>query len=151
MKKYLSAALGLLLLLSALALGGCGPSSKDALEGKWNVAAGEMMGVILGGDDIGGFSLDLKNGGKGTATVNGSTGDLTWKHEGDKVTLEISGETLTATAKDDAILTFDDFMGMGMKIYFVKEGASVDMSQFQTTTVAPVTDPGTAAEAPTTE
>lgn len=138
MKKR-SIVLALCLLIGMIfLLSGCGGSgggtTNDPTVGKWKVAGAEMMGIMVSGEEVGDFVLEFKDSGKGTATIDGSNGNFSWKREDNKVLIDMDGEKLEGSIQDDAILTCDDFMGMGLKVYFVKEGANVDMSQFKTTT-----------------
>jgi len=128
MKKLLL--LLMMISLMILPLAACGGSSggdgetaeADPLLGVYNSVAGEMMGVTLTGDDISGFSVELKDGGKASLSAEGSTAKGTYTMDGETITLSIEGEELTGTVAND-VMTFEDFMGMGLKLILAKEGS----------------------------
>lgn len=138
MKKFM-----LLLMVAALmvlplaACGGGGSSSSDdgaAAEtdpalGVYNSVAGEMMGVTLTGDDISGFSVELKDGGKAVLNVEGSSANGTYTLDGEAITLSVEGEELTGTLAND-VLVFEDFMGMGLKLTLAKEGSDAENANY---------------------
>ena len=119
-----------LMILPLAACGGGGSSSggdgeaaeADPLLGVYNSVAGEMMGVTLTGDDISGFSVELKEGGKASLDVEGSSAKGTYTMDGDTITLSVEGEELTGTVAND-VMIFEDFMGMGLKLTLAKEGS----------------------------
>lgn len=103
--------------------GGDGEAAEaDPLLGVYNSVAGEMMGVTLTGDDISGFSVELKEGGKAVLSVEGSSSSGTYTMDGETITLSVEGEELTGTVAND-VMVFDDFMGMGLKLTLAKEGS----------------------------
>ena len=128
MKKLLL--LLIMVSLMILPLAACGGSSggggeaaePDPLLGVYNSVAGEMMGVTLTGDDISGFAVELKEGGKAELSVEGTTAKGTYTMDGETITLSVEGEELTGTLAND-VMTFEDFMGMGLKLTFAKEGS----------------------------
>lgn len=119
MKKLLSSILVGVMLLSLVA---CGGKGNDKYAGKWISVAGTAMGVTLTGEDIAGFELDLKSGGKGTMTVDGDSTNIKWENDDSSLTVKVEGEELVATIDEDT-LVFEDFLGLGMDLTFAKEGS----------------------------
>ncbi len=113
----------ILVCLLTLCLAACGSSVRadDQYTGKYNAVTGEAMGLTLSGDDISGFSMELKEKGKGTITVNSDTGSCKWTNDDTTLTLTVEGTEMVGDIGQD-ILTFDDMLGSGMKITFAKEG-----------------------------
>lgn len=102
MKKNVSKILVVLLLMTALlALVSCG-GSKSQFVGTWNATEVEVSGTQMTLEDVGmTFSINFEEGGKVTATTNGeSDGEGTWEEDGDTVTIESAGETMTGTLED---------------------------------------------------
>lgn len=103
-------------------LSACGGGNADeAYVGKWVSVAGEAMGLTLTGEDISGFALELKSGGKAVLTVEGDSDNVKWKNEGNVITISANGTDMTGTAENDTIV-FDDMLDMGLKLTFAKEG-----------------------------
>ena len=106
-----------------MVLSACGSNKNvdESLLGNYIPVTGEMMGIALVGDDLDGFSIELKQGGKGTMTVEGDTGSVKWKNDDSTVTVTVDGVEMVAARGEDC-LVFDDILGMGMKMTFAKEG-----------------------------
>ena len=129
MKKFWLLLMIVSLMILPLAACGGGSSSggdgeaaeADPLLGVYNSVAGEMMGVTLTGDDISGFAVELKEGGKAVLSVEGDSSSGTYTMDGETITLSVEGEELTGTVAND-VMVFDDFMGMGLKLTLAKEG-----------------------------
>ncbi len=131
MWKYLSVILAMLLSLG-LCLTGCtggggsggsGSSAKadDPLVGKYLAVVGQMLGVSLTNEDLGGFSIELQNGGKAVLTVEGESHNVKWKSDESTVTLMVDGEEIVGERGEDHFVV-KDMLGMGMDITFAKEG-----------------------------
>ena len=120
-KKFLALALAIVMVFALAACGGGGGSSADdpAYLGTYESTEGEMMGIVLTGDDIAGFSITLDKNGKGSMDVEGSTGSITYTVEGDQITMDVEGEQIVGTLTEDAIVV-DDLLGMGLKVTFTK-------------------------------
>ena len=121
MKKIVAIMVSVVMLMSLAACGG-GGNADSKYEGNYISVAGEAMGMTMTGDDIAGFSLNLKSGGKGTITVEGESHNIRWSNEGDTITVKVSGEELVA-AYEDGALRFSDFLGMGMNLVLALEGS----------------------------
>lgn len=121
MKKLLALFVASLLVLAVLA--GCGGGGEvTGHEGKYLSVAGEMMGVSLTGEDMEGWEIELKAGGKGKMMVDGTSAGIKWSLDGSNITIKVQGEEMTGTLENDVIV-IDDVLGMGMKITFAKEGS----------------------------
>ena len=125
-RRFRTIMTALLILLCMLAgLTSCGGSKVRAdadLEGKYIAVLGEMLGVAMS-DDLEGFGLELKSGGKGTITADGNSGNMKWENDDTTVTLTVDGEKMVASRGQDC-LVFDDMLGMGLKMTFAKEGTA---------------------------
>ncbi|MGN0577176.1 MAG: hypothetical protein ACI4J4_01010, partial [Ruminiclostridium sp.] len=113
MKTYVKRAAAAFFCVAMLAVcASCG--AKDNNLGKYNgtkvsiMDMGEksMSEVFEGGDNY----IELKEDGKGTFAMGGDTAELTWKTEGEKITISVGelGEA-NGTIKDGVIET--DFFG----------------------------------------
>ncbi|MFQ7291218.1 MAG: hypothetical protein ACLRQ0_03095 [Monoglobales bacterium] len=124
MKKYFNFTYAIVLLCAVFMLSACGGSGKaDAeYEGKYISVAGEAMGMTLTGEDINGFGLELKNGGKGTMTIYGDSGTIKWTNDDENITVNIDGTDIVGAIGQDTI-TFDNVLDMGLKLTFAKEGS----------------------------
>ena len=71
-----------------------------------------------------GFSLELQEGGKCVSVVNGSSGEGTWKLEGEAFTLNQDGVDLTGTLSG-GVLILENIMDTGVDLYFTKDGSMV--------------------------
>lgn len=111
------------LMCTALFLSGCGSSSNadSEYEGKYVSVSGEAMGITLTGDDISGFSLELKSGGKGTMTIYEDSESITWENDDKNLKITLSGTDIEGTIGEDTI-TFENMLDMGMDLTFAKEG-----------------------------
>ncbi|MBM6809203.1 hypothetical protein [Faecalicoccus pleomorphus] len=111
------------LMCTALFLSGCGSSSNadSEYEGKYVSVSGESMGITLTGDDISGFSLELKSGGKGTMTIYEDSESITWENDDKNLKITLSGTDIEGTIGEDTI-TFENMLDMGMDLTFAKEG-----------------------------
>lgn len=124
MKKYLKF-IGMIGLLFALfVLSACGENGRsDAVyEGKYISVAGEAFGMALTGEDINGFGLELKSGGKGTMTIYGDSGNIKWTNDDENITVNIDGTDIVGAIGQDTI-TFDNVLDMGLNLTFAKEGS----------------------------
>lgn len=115
-------------IISVLSMTGCGGGSgktgeKSPYEGKWVAVSGQMMGVSVSMDEAfgGAFEFEVENGGKISFTVGDDTGTGKWSVEEDQFTLTIEGEEMVGTIGEDTI-SFDDMLGMGIKVIFAKDG-----------------------------
>ena len=122
----LAAAIGLGLCFTGCGNAGTSASTAaakqaDPIVGKYIPVVGEMMGVALTGDELGGFGIDLQDGGKAVMTIDGESHNVKWTSDDSTVTVTVDGEKITGERGEDSIL-FKDMLGMGMDLTFAKEG-----------------------------
>ena len=113
---------GLTLIMCMLAACGGGGRADEKYCGKWISAAGETLGVTLSGEEIAGFGMELKSGGKATITIEGKSYGAKWTNDDTSITVKEGSTEMVGTLGEDKIV-FDDMLGMGMKITFAKEGS----------------------------
>ena len=124
MKKILVVVLALAMIVALAACGEGGSSdngaSSDPNVGVYTGTSVEMMGITMDMSEIydGDCTLDLKDGGKATVTLDGQAIDATWAVDGDAITVTIEGEESAGTITDGTIVL--DLMNMGMNMTFVK-------------------------------
>lgn len=130
MKKMfkMSMLAGVMAVMCMLAACGGGGNADAAYVGKWVSVAGEAMGLTLTGDDISGFALELKEGGKAVLTVEGESDNVKWKNEGNTITITASGTDMTATVENNTMV-FNNMLNMGMDLTFAKEGTEAANSE----------------------
>ena len=82
-------------------------------------------GITVDATDIfqGGFSIELKNGGRAVATINGETGSMKWTLDGDQFSAKDSESEVTGTLADGE-LTLVNVMNSGVDFHLVKQDAA---------------------------
>ena len=124
MKRVISLVLTLFLMVSLSACGGSGRAD-EALVGKYLAVTGTAMGMTLSGDDVAGFTLELKSGGKVTMSVEGTSVDGKWVNDDTTITLTIDNVDMVGKLDKDTI-TFEsilkELVGTSMDLKFAKEG-----------------------------
>ena len=125
MKKKWNLLFLLAFIISVITLAGCGKTAGEAspYEGKWIAVSAQMMGMSVSVDETfgGAFEFEVKNGGKVSFSVGEVTGNGKWSAKDDKFSLTIEGEEMVGTIGENNI-SFDDMLGMGVKVIFAKEG-----------------------------
>ncbi|MCI9068947.1 MAG: DUF4923 family protein [Lachnospiraceae bacterium] len=124
MKKRV-AVLMLAVVMTVLALAGCGGGGKDSpVVGAWKATEVEAMGVNvkvdeylkqMGMDDMK-MDMDIKSDGKFSMDLMGQQAEGTWKYSGSTLTLTVDGEDAKAEYKDGKITMEES----GVKIIFEK-------------------------------
>lgn len=114
--------IGLVITMCMLTACGGGGRADDKYIGKWVSVSGEALGVTLSGEDISGFGLELKSGGKAQITVEGKSQGVKWTNDDTSITVKAGKTEMVGTLGKDTIV-FDDMLGMGMKITFAREGS----------------------------
>ena len=103
-------------------------------EGKWIAVSAQMIGMSVSVDETfgGAFEFEVKNGGKVSFSVGEVTGNGKWSAKDDKFSLTIEGEEMVGTIGENNI-SFDDMLGMGVKVIFAKEGTdAMDPARYLT-------------------
>lgn len=108
----------------------CGEPAERAdsqLEGKYVAVSGSAMGVTITGEEVSGFGIELKKGGKGSFSFEGNSASCSWKNDDTTVTLTVEGTDIVGTLGEDTI-TFEGFLeemiGVSMDLTFAKEGTA---------------------------
>ena len=124
MKRVVSLVLALLLMVSLSACGSLGRAD-EALVGKYLAVTGTAMGMTLSGNDMAGFTLELKGGGKVTMSIDGTSADGKWVNDDKTITLTIDNTDMVGKLDKDTI-TFEsilkEMIGTSMDVKFAKEG-----------------------------
>lgn len=111
-----------LLVTAMLVLVGCGSGSApdNPNIGLYVAKSAEMSGIKMGVEDIfeGGFTVELKNKGKATATFDDESGNLKWTLEGDKFHAEGDGAVLEGTLKDGEMV-LENILDSGVTLTLV--------------------------------
>lgn len=131
MKKSIATKILLMLMVGMLVLlTGCGSNIKadNPNLGVYEATTGEVNGIKVNISDVfeGGFTIELKAGGKATITSKDESGSFKWTLEGEKFHGEDSQTSLDGTLKD-GVLVLEDVQGSGVTMTLVcKEIAGSD-------------------------
>ena len=130
MKKILSLALALMMLLALGACGGKGGGTSD------DPNLGKYVGAEFSGDGSQRFRLDeiydegesyieLKSGGKGVFCLGGDATDIKWELKSDG-SLKLTRDSLESSGTlQDGVITLTDLWGSAVTVTFIKgDGAS---------------------------
>ena len=130
MKKILSLALALMMLL---ALGACGSKGGETSD---DPNLGKYIGAEFSGDGSQWFLLDeiydegesyieLKSGGKGVFCLGGDATDIKWELKSDG-SLKLTRDSLESSGTlQDGVITLTDLWGSAVTVTFIKgDGAS---------------------------
>ena len=125
MKKILTVLMAAAMLLAFSACGGRSGDKADPNLGKYmghqvKILDWQPLSEVL---DEGETSVELKSGGKGVMYLDGKSMDLTWKVDGDKLTLTSEKVDSTGTVQD-GVIKLDSFFGMDWPMTFVKDGVT---------------------------
>ena len=124
MKRVISFVLALFLVVSLSACGSSGRAD-EALVGKYLAVTGTAMGMTLSGDDMAGFTLELKSGGKVTMSIDGTSADGKWVNDDKTITLTIENTDMVGKFDKDTIIfegILKEMIGTSMDLKFAKEG-----------------------------
>lgn len=122
MKKSISIALAIIMLSVAVVFAGCSGGNADSIyQGNYVAVCGEMLGITMGDDDMSGFEMELKAGGKADMVINGESYSVSWTNDDKNITVNVDGVDLVGKIGKDTI-SFEDMLGMGMDVTFAKEG-----------------------------
>ena len=124
MKKLLTVILALAMVLSMI---GCGGSSAepDPNAGLYEAVSAEMGGISLKVESVfpGGFSLELKDGGKATFHYDGKDYSMKWTLEGKNFHTEGGGAKLDGTLADGTMI-LENVLDSGVSITLVDKSHS---------------------------
>ena len=104
----------MLLVLSMVLLSACGNSAiteDNPNLGVYKAVKARMSGIVISNiEEIweGGFIIELKKKGKGTATIGGESASIKWTLEGETFHAEGGGVTFDGTLKD-GVMEFENF------------------------------------------
>lgn len=125
MKKIISILITMILCMAMVACGGSSGKRDDNLVGKYIGVSGTTFGMTVYGDDMDGFSLELKKDGKATLAIDGEDATGKWVSDDDTVTITVENTDIVGDIGKD-IITFNGFLkehlGVEMDITFAKEG-----------------------------
>ena len=120
MKRIICA---LFLIALVLCLTACGETDPNC--GLYVADTVSADGTTVDATDFfqGGFSIELKNGGRAVATINGETGSMKWTLDGDQFSAKDSEGEVTGTLADGEI-TLVNIMGSGVDVHLVRQDAA---------------------------
>ncbi|MDO4731099.1 MAG: hypothetical protein Q4B14_03090 [Clostridia bacterium] len=128
--KNFSLILSLVLLFGLMV--GCsnsGGNNDSPLIGKYNSVAGEMEGIVLTGDDIAGFSIELKANSQATVSIDSEVIPGTWTESENTVKIIASAEgeeaEMIGTVGENTLI-FENMFETGLKVTFAKEGTDAE-------------------------
>ncbi|MGM9554711.1 MAG: hypothetical protein ACI3V2_10425 [Faecousia sp.] len=146
MKKNIALLLVLVMVFTLTACGG--GKDNDANLGKYVGATVEVFGEDVNISEIyaeGENYIELRSGGKCVFTLDGDSASGKWKLDGNDIVLTIEDVDSTGTLKD-GVLTID-FMGEGITMTFVKDGATVKTEASSKPTDEPTDEPQSLGDA----
>ena len=111
--------------------GGSGKDVDDAALGLYTAQKAEASGMSISIQSMwkNGFTVELKDKGKAELNVDGTKGSAKWTLDGENINIQGSGVDLSGTLKD-GVLTLEDVMGTGVRLYFTKDGASLPEAEY---------------------
>ena len=103
-----------------LMISGCGKKEPDPDSGVYRGVSAQMMGVSMSIDDLyeGGVSFELKDGGKGTCTLDGTDYRIKWTLDGNTFHAEGGGAEFDGTLSN-GVMELEDLLGMGIDMTFI--------------------------------
>ena len=115
MKRITALTIALVLILF---LAGCGSSEPDPNCGLYQSTYATMQGISIAVDKVipGGFSVELKDGGKAVLTSDGKDYNIKWERDGEDLKLIASDITLEGTVSE-GVMMIRDYSGSGLDIY----------------------------------
>ena len=115
MKKTLSILLAMLLLLSLTACG------SDPNEGVYEAKSAELGGISINVEKVfkGGFSVELKSGGKAVLRMSGEEYNVKWSLDGTAFKLTASDSEYTGTLSD-GVIKLENILNSGVNMTLEK-------------------------------
>ena len=123
MKKIISFLIAMVPCLSVTACGGSSDRADDALAGKYLTVKGTTMEMPHSGNDMSGFTLELKSGRKAIMEVNGESSESKWIN--DDTTVAIDKTDMVGTIGKDTLVfegVLKELVGISMDLKYAKEG-----------------------------
>ncbi len=101
-----------------------------AVVGLYNADKAEAYGIEIAISTMWekGFSIELLDGGKCNLSINGTKGSGTWSFDGQTVSLDVPGFNMDGTWSD-GVLVFEDLYGMGVTLFFTRDGSMKPAAQ----------------------
>lgn len=122
MKKKFSVFVVLTMLVSMIALAGCGGGSKESpYNGKWVAVSANMGDIQVDIEEIGTMEFEITETGKADMNIDGEEYKVTWTAEEDTFTLNLDDEETEGAIGEDTI-TFENMLNTGLTVIFAKEG-----------------------------
>ena len=123
MKKIISFLIAMVLCLSVTACGGSSGRADDALAGKYIAITGTTMEMPHSGNDMSGFTLELKSGRKEIMEVNGESSEGKWINDDTTVIIDKT-DTVGTIGKDTLVFggILKELVGTSIDLKFAKEG-----------------------------
>lgn len=129
MKKILAILLSVMMILTIGACGkkeeqnNSGATADNQFTGEWIGVGGDLFGMAMTAEEAAAYTLTVNSDGKAVLTTDGEPLETTWESAGDTITLKVDvlDEESAGTLSDGAI-QFEDLLGLGINIYFAKEG-----------------------------
>jgi len=145
MKKTLSLFLVVIMMLT---LGACGKDKKEdgaatdgkkaetavenKFEGEWLGVGGDAWGFAMTAEDAAAYTLTVEKTEKASIVVDGDALEAKYTVDGDSIILKVEELDMESTGNlTDGAIYFEDLMGLGINIYFAKEGTdAADPSRY---------------------
>ena len=122
-----------------------GGKKDDPNLGLYQAVRAEMGGFDIAVSDMweGGFSIELKSGGKCTVNVDGTKGDAKWSLDGREFTLTGNGLDCSGTL-NNGVIVLENVMDTGIRLTFTRDGVDLADEPEPEVAVQPQTDPDAA-------
>jgi hypothetical protein len=125
MKKILSMLITIILSMALVACVGSSGKRDAKLAGKYIGVSETSFGMTLTGNDVSGFTLELKKDGKASISLESENATGKWVSNDSTITITIDNEEIVGEIGEDTI-TFENFLeeylGIELDITFAKEG-----------------------------
>ena len=111
----------ILILIMVLSLCACSSGKKDPNVGVYSGVSGSMGSLSVPVDAAfpGGFSLELKDGGRAVLTVNGDEYNVKWSADGDSLEVEAADTVMSGTIGNGTIV-LENVLGSGVDLTLEK-------------------------------
>ena len=110
------------------------PVDTSDVLGFYNADKAEAYGIEIAISTMWekGFSIDLQEGGKCAISVNGTGASGTWSQDGETISVNVPGFNMDGTFHD-GVLLFKDLYGMGVDLFFTRDGSLVPANKPEAT------------------